>query len=185
MLCWTYIILHLQEIFNSKNWLPQPTKINGCIHSLDWTTGLDYWAGLLDWTTGLDYWAGLLGWTTGLDYWAGLLGWTTGLDYWAGLLDWTTGLDYWAGLLDSSFLFVCLFSCLLSPDFTKISVLETVVTMRHTLITKLHKTLVQFFIVICLLLAMFQALCTVNTAVLSNLAFFCEIATIYVLHIMI
>ena len=28
--------------------------------SLDWTTGLDYWTGLLDWTTGLDYWTGLL-----------------------------------------------------------------------------------------------------------------------------
>ena len=23
---------------------------------MDWTTGLDYWTGLLDWTTGLDYW---------------------------------------------------------------------------------------------------------------------------------
>ena len=22
---------------------------------LDWTTGLDYWTGLLDWTTGLTY----------------------------------------------------------------------------------------------------------------------------------
>ena len=28
----------------------------GCPYSLDWTTGLDYWTGLLDWTTGLDYW---------------------------------------------------------------------------------------------------------------------------------
>ena len=27
---------------------------------MDWTTGLDYWTGLLDWTTGLDYWTGLL-----------------------------------------------------------------------------------------------------------------------------
>ena len=25
----------------------------GCIQSVDWTTGLDYWTGLLDWTTGL------------------------------------------------------------------------------------------------------------------------------------
>ena len=25
-----------------------------CLDSLDWTTGLDYWTGLLDWTTGLD-----------------------------------------------------------------------------------------------------------------------------------
>ena len=70
------------------------------LYSLDWTTGLDYWTGLLDWTTGLDYWTGLLDWTTGLDYWTGLLDWTTGLDYWTGLLDWTTGLDYWTGLLD-------------------------------------------------------------------------------------
>ena len=29
-------------------------------YSVDWTTGLDYWTGLLDWTTGLDYWTGLL-----------------------------------------------------------------------------------------------------------------------------
>ena len=36
------------------------------MNSLDWTTGLDYWTGLLDWTTGLDYWTGLLDWTTGL-----------------------------------------------------------------------------------------------------------------------
>jgi len=32
----------------------------GVTISLDWTTGLDYWTGLLDWTTGLDYWTGLL-----------------------------------------------------------------------------------------------------------------------------
>ena len=49
------------------------TELNGCMNSLDWTTGLDYW------TTGLDYWTGLLNWTTGLDYWTGLLDWTTGL----------------------------------------------------------------------------------------------------------
>ena len=30
--------------------------VKGCLYSLDWTTGLDYWTGLLDWTTGLDYW---------------------------------------------------------------------------------------------------------------------------------
>ena len=37
-------------------------------YSADWTTGLDYWTGLLDWTTGLDYWTGLLDWSTaGLD----------------------------------------------------------------------------------------------------------------------
>ena len=51
----------------------------GCLYSVDWTTGLDYWTGLLDWTTGLDYWTGLL------DYWTGLLDWTTGLDYWTDL----------------------------------------------------------------------------------------------------
>jgi len=38
----------------------------GCLESVDWTTGLDYWTGLLDWTTGLDYWTGLLDWTTGM-----------------------------------------------------------------------------------------------------------------------
>ena len=27
--------------------------VDGCLNSLDWTTGLDYWTGLLDWTTGL------------------------------------------------------------------------------------------------------------------------------------
>ena len=27
----------------------------GCHYSLDWTTGLDYWTGLLDWTTGLEF----------------------------------------------------------------------------------------------------------------------------------
>ena len=27
----------------------------GSHYSLNWTTGLDYWTGLLDWTTGLDY----------------------------------------------------------------------------------------------------------------------------------
>ena len=54
------------------------------------------WSGLLEWTTGVDYWSGLLdySWTTELDYWTGLMDWTTGLDYWTGLLDWTTELDY-------------------------------------------------------------------------------------------
>ena len=28
----------------------------GCHYSLDWTTGLEYWTGILDWNTGLDYW---------------------------------------------------------------------------------------------------------------------------------
>ena len=27
----------------------------GCHYSLDWTTGLEYWTGLLDWNTGLSY----------------------------------------------------------------------------------------------------------------------------------
>ena len=26
----------------------QSDCMNGCLHSLDWTTGLDYWTGLLD-----------------------------------------------------------------------------------------------------------------------------------------
>ena len=30
-----------------------PEFLKGCLYSLDWTTGLDYWTGLLDWTTGL------------------------------------------------------------------------------------------------------------------------------------
>ena len=25
-------------------------------YSVDWTTGLEHWTGLLDWNTGLDYW---------------------------------------------------------------------------------------------------------------------------------
>ena len=29
----------------------------GVSYSLDWTTGLDYWTGLLDWTTGLTFFA--------------------------------------------------------------------------------------------------------------------------------
>ena len=29
------------------------------MHSLDWTTGLEYWTGILDWNTGLDYWTEL------------------------------------------------------------------------------------------------------------------------------
>ena len=40
-------------------------NILGYLHLLDWTT--------IDLTTGLDYWTGLLDWTTGLDYWTGLL----------------------------------------------------------------------------------------------------------------
>ena len=32
-----------------------PTIELGCIYSLDWTTGLDYWTGLLDWTTVVRY----------------------------------------------------------------------------------------------------------------------------------
>ena len=32
----------------------------GCIQSLDWTSGLDWWTGLVDWTGGLDYWTRFL-----------------------------------------------------------------------------------------------------------------------------
>ena len=28
---------------------------HGCHYSLDWTTGLEYWTGILDWITGLSY----------------------------------------------------------------------------------------------------------------------------------
>ena len=27
----------------------------GCLHSLDWNTGLEYWTGILDWTTGMEF----------------------------------------------------------------------------------------------------------------------------------
>ena len=30
-------------------------NLSGCIHSMDWTTGLEYWTGILDWTTELSY----------------------------------------------------------------------------------------------------------------------------------
>ena len=32
---------------------------DGSLYSLDWTTGLDHWTGILDWNTGLDYWTHL------------------------------------------------------------------------------------------------------------------------------
>ena len=48
--------LHLKTL-NSR--LPcLDALLEGCLYSLDWTTGLDYWTGL-DWTTGLDYWTDL------------------------------------------------------------------------------------------------------------------------------
>ena len=30
--------------------------VKGGYYSVDWTTGLEHWTGLLDWNTGLDYW---------------------------------------------------------------------------------------------------------------------------------
>jgi len=38
----------------------------GCLESVDWTTELEYWTGLLNWNTGLEYWTGIL------EYWNGL-----------------------------------------------------------------------------------------------------------------
>jgi len=52
--------------FSRLESLLQCIILKGCIYSLDWTTGLDYWTGTLDWNTGLDYWTGTLDWTTGL-----------------------------------------------------------------------------------------------------------------------
>jgi len=37
-------------------------KSQGCLEPVDWTTGLDYWTGILDWNTGLEYWTGILEW---------------------------------------------------------------------------------------------------------------------------
>ena len=36
-------LLLTQTVYNTIE-----RNINGCIYSLDWTTGLDYWTGLLD-----------------------------------------------------------------------------------------------------------------------------------------
>ena len=36
---------------------------------MDWTSGLDWWTGLVDWTSGLDWWTGLVDWNGGLDWW--------------------------------------------------------------------------------------------------------------------
>ena len=33
------------------------TQRIGRLQSLDWTSGLDCWTGLVDWTAGLDWWA--------------------------------------------------------------------------------------------------------------------------------
>ena len=32
------------------------TCYKGSLQSLDWTSGLDWWTGLVDWTGGLDWW---------------------------------------------------------------------------------------------------------------------------------
>ena len=34
--------------------------LDGRLQSLDWTSGLDWWTGLVDWTGGLDWWTGLV-----------------------------------------------------------------------------------------------------------------------------
>ena len=35
---------------------------------MDWTSGLDWWTGLVDWTGGLDWWTGLVDRTGGLAF---------------------------------------------------------------------------------------------------------------------
>ena len=63
------------------------------IYSLDWTTGLDHWTGLLDWATGLTFdpknraYKALFNPQVGQCLF-------TGLDHWTGLLDWNTGLTF-------------------------------------------------------------------------------------------
>ena len=43
-----------------NGYIAKYTTNPGCLYSLDWTTGLDYWTGLLmQWTTGQDYWTDL------------------------------------------------------------------------------------------------------------------------------
>ena len=61
------------------------------IYSLDWTTGLDHWTGLLDWATGLTF-------DPKNRAYKALFNPQVGSVY---SLDWTTGPDYWTGILDS------------------------------------------------------------------------------------
>ena len=42
----TYVVV-LSRVFDNSE---------GCHYSLDWTTGMEHWTGLLEWNTGLDYW---------------------------------------------------------------------------------------------------------------------------------
>ena len=45
------------KLEDTTTWDAVSLSVNylGCHYSVDWTTELDYWTGLLDWTTGLDY----------------------------------------------------------------------------------------------------------------------------------
>ena len=59
MLAMGLIVLKMQSISQAgysgggalqKAKPPRSTLLKGCLHSLDWTTGLEYWTGLLDWS---------------------------------------------------------------------------------------------------------------------------------------
>ena len=53
-------------------YLPHDLKTSpsdGCIQSLEWTSGLEWWTGLMDWTSGLRYFPFLPNiWATGHKY---------------------------------------------------------------------------------------------------------------------
>ena len=54
-------VILISHLFHLSQEVVAFLAIAGCLHSLDWTTGLDYWTGILDWTTGLNF---FLFWTS-------------------------------------------------------------------------------------------------------------------------
>ena len=61
----------------------------GCIHSLDWSTGMEHWTGLLDCI--ISFFGQVSVYILQHFY---RLSTFTGLGYWTGILDWTIGLSY-------------------------------------------------------------------------------------------
>ena len=54
-----YILGYIDIPWLKRHLLVYMGFVHGCLESVDWTTGLEYWTGILDWNTGLEYWNGL------------------------------------------------------------------------------------------------------------------------------
>ena len=69
--------------------LQQSPRLRGCLNSLDWNGGMEWWNGGIDWNGGMEGW-----WVPAQCPWAFGLSRISGMEWWNGIVKWNTGMTF-------------------------------------------------------------------------------------------